>query len=203
VLRRHFMGERLARVWAARVVSDDERGLLLFIADGSPWQDLVTVDGRTPRQVPFREWVAAEKRLDLRTWQDSVLMWHGSGEPYSIWLFFDRGGAFRGWYANLELPGVRWRQGIDTVDWDLDVWVEPDRAWRWKDEHEFTERLAYGADYWVEDEAQVRAAGEDVVKRVEAGEFPFDGTWTEYRPDPGWTAPSSVLPAGWDSPRAW
>jgi hypothetical protein len=132
-------------------------------------------------------------------------MWHPRDEPYSLWLCFGLDRAFRGWYANLEVPVVVWRDaraaGMDTVDWDLDVWVPPDRSWRWKDEEEFVERLAYGPSYWVDDEATVRAAGERVVKLVEAGEFPFDGTWCDFRPEPSWPVPAD-LPPGWDRPRA-
>jgi hypothetical protein len=41
-----------------------------------------------------------------------------------------------------------------------------------------------------------------LVKLAEAGEFPFDGTMTDYRPDPTWPVPTD-MPAGWDRPRAW
>ena len=44
-----------------------------------------------------------------------------------------------------------------------------------------------------------RASGSS--KLVEAGDFPFDGTRTDFRPDPAWTVPTA-LPAGWDRPRA-
>lgn len=206
VVRRHFMHDTLSRVWTGRVVSDDERGLLLWIADGSPFLDLVTAGGRTSRQVPFPEWLAAPKRLDARPWRNDLLMWHGRDEAYSLWFFFGPGGAFQGWYANLEVPVVRWRDGAvagaDTVDWDLDVWVEPDRSWRWKDEEEFVERLAFGQRYWVDDEATVRAAGDRVVRLAEAAIFPFDGTWCDFRPDPAWPVVAK-LPTGWDRPRAW
>jgi len=201
-LRRHFIHDRLARVWVTRVVSDDDRGLLLWVPEGSPWLELLTADGRTLRQISFEGWLAAEKRLDRRAWQGSTLMWHPPGAPYSVWLFYVGDCAFEKWYVNLERVGVRWAGGIDTVDWDLDVEIAPDRTWRWKDEEEFVARLPHGRDYWVDDEDEVRAAGAEVVKLVEAGEFPFDGTWTDFRPDPSWQLPSD-FPAGWDGPRAW
>ena len=80
--------------------------------------------------------------------------------------------------------------------------MAPDRTWQWKDEDEFAARLREPADYWVDDEAAVRAEGERLVKLAEAGEFPFDGTMTDYRPDPTWSVPVD-MPAGWDRPRAW
>ena len=54
--------------------------------------------------------------------------------------------------------------------------------------------------YWVRDEAAVWAEGRRVIKIAEAGEFPFDGTWTDFRPDPSWPIPE--LPPGWDRPVA-
>jgi hypothetical protein len=38
-----------------------------------------------------------------------------------------------------------------------------------------------------------------VIKVIEAGEFPFDGTWTDFVPDPSWQTPTD-LPDGWDRP---
>jgi hypothetical protein len=87
------------------------------------------------------------------------------------------------------------------VDQDLDIVVAPDRNWRWKDEEEFAAHLAHPEVYWVPDPDAVRAEGERLVKLVEAGEFPFDGTGTDFRPDPGWAVPTG-MPAGWDRPRA-
>jgi hypothetical protein len=43
----------------------------------------------------------------------------------------------------------------------------------------------------------VWAEGRRMIARIEAGEFPFDGTWTDFRPDPAWGVPTE-LPSGWD-----
>ena len=37
-----------------------------------------------------------------------------------------------------------------------------------------------------------------MIKIAEAGEFPFDGTWTDFVPDPSWELPT--MPVGWDRP---
>jgi predicted RNA-binding protein associated with RNAse of E/G family len=117
-----------------------------------------------------------------------------------VWWFWDDDGQFECWYVNLEERAVRWDDGavsgVDVVDQDLDVVVAPDHSWRWKDEDEFAERLAFPEHYWVRDEAAVWAEGRRVIKIAEAGEFPFDGTWTDFVPDPSWRVPE--LPAGWD-----
>jgi Protein of unknown function (DUF402) len=207
VLRRHFQRDHLlSRVWVGHVAADDHNGLWLWIATGSPFRDVGAADGRTFREVPFREWPRTWKLLrDLR-WQGDALMLHPPDAEYSVWFFFAPDGTFRSWYVNLEKPSVRWDDGavagVDTVDYDLDLLVQPDRSWRWKDEDEFAAFLEHPDVYWVDDPDAVRESGERVVKLIEAGEFPFDGTGCAFQPHPQWTIPDA-LPAGWDRPRAW
>ncbi len=204
IVRRHFEHRRISRVWAGRVVSDDQRGLLIWIADGSAARDVGAADGRPFSEVPFAEWESTPKALDPAPWRGDALMFHPPGAGYSVWWFFDPGARFRCWYVNLERPAVRWADaglaGIDTTDHDIDIVVGPGRDWEWKDEELFTEFLKY-EHYWVEDEAAVRAAGAQAVALIEQAAFPFDGTWCDFVPDDRWTVPRD-LPPGWERPRA-
>ncbi|HEY0697882.1 MAG TPA: DUF402 domain-containing protein [Micromonospora sp.] len=204
IMHRNVRRGRIGWVRPARVVSDDERGLLVWIARDSVVAHEVSADGRGMRAMPFSEWIATTYRLDIGRWNGpSLLTFLPTGAAHSVWWFRDAEDRFANWYVNLEEPGVRWDDGdlagVDVVDQDLDVVVRPDLSWVWKDEEEFVERLAFPEHYWVPDEAAVRAEGERVVKLIEAGEFPFDGTWCDFVPDPTWTAPTE-LPAGWDRP---
>jgi hypothetical protein len=204
VLRRHFQGDLLSRAWVGRVVADDVHGLWIWVASGSAHRDLGAADGRHIRDIPtLAEWSRVPKAYDERPWLGDTLMLHPSDGEFSVWLFF--GPEFRRWYVNLELPTVRWRDasaaGVDTVDYDLDIVVDPDRAWRWKDEDEFAARLGERDLYWAAEESSVRAEGARLVKLVEAGEFPFDGTGTDFRPPADWAVPTA-MPDGWDRPRA-
>jgi hypothetical protein len=204
ILHRNVRRGRIGWVRPARVVSDDERGLLVWLARGSAVAHEVADDGRGMRAMPFTEWVTRTPKLEIDTWNGpGVLKFLPAHGNYSVWWFRDAEDRWKGWYVNLEEPGVRWDDGtiagVDIVDQDLDIVVAPDRTWRWKDEEEFAERLAIPAHYWVDDELAVRAEGQRVVKLIEAGEFPFDGTWCEYEPPPSWTPPL-VLPDGWDRP---
>lgn len=207
VYMRHFQRDAVAGIFPCRAARHDDEGLLLWAEQGSPSWYTITRDGRWMRQMPLTEWVAAPKVASKGSFAHSLLSWHPTGADYSI-RFFWHDGVFTAWYANLELPFQMWRHnglsGGDTVDWDLDIWIEPDRSWRWKDEDEFTERLAQPEHYWVDDEARVRAAGEEVVKLIEAGAFPFDGTWVDFQPDPAWEPlPHTDPPAWmWELPRA-
>jgi len=206
VLHRDTHHDEVAFVHPARVVSDDVRGLLLWVARGSAVAVEATVDGRSPREMPFAEWVAAPRRPRLTTWRGpGVLRFFPPGVDHSVWFFRDDDGAFKNYYVNLEERAVRWDDGdvagIDVTDQDLDIVATPDRAWEWKDEDEFAERLALPDHYWVRDEAAVWAEGRRVIKLIEAGDFPFDGAWTDFQPDPAWSTPTE-LPTGWDRPVA-
>jgi hypothetical protein len=207
VLHRHFQRDRLAWIRTMRVISDDERGLLLWIAPGSPVLSLRADDGRTIRSMPFAEWITRDRRLVPGSWEGpGVLKLIPPGAAHSVWWFWGDSGGFAGWYVNLEEPGVRWADGdfagIDIVDQDLDMWVEPDRSWMWKDEHELAERLRFPDHYWVPDPDGVRAEGERLIPLIERGQFPFDGTWCDFTPDADSLAPPT-LPVGWDRPRAY
>jgi len=204
VLYRNVSSGRLVSVRPCRVISDDDRGLLLWLARGSAVAVEAAVDGRGIRDMPFTEWVRLEYRLETRTWLGpGILKFIPPDADHSVWFFRDDTGAFTNWYVNLEERAIRWDDGavagVDVVDQDLDVVVAPDLSWQWKDEDEFAERLALPEHYWVADEAAVRAEGRRVIKVIEAGEFPFDGTWTDFRPDPSWPI-LTALPAGWDRP---
>lgn len=84
--------------------------------------------------------------------------------------------------------------------------VDADRSWRWKDEEEFAAKTGHPLYWTAAQAAQIRQDGEQLAKLAEAGVFPFDGTWCDWRPDPAWaTQPGGAVPqrtAGWDRPRA-
>jgi uncharacterized protein DUF402 len=204
ILHRDTHLGRIAFVHPARVVSDDERGLLVWLARGSTIAVERSADGRGPRDMPFTEWVTQRYELRLTSWQGpGVLRFFPAGADHSVWLFRTDEGVFKNYYVNLEESAVRWDDGdvagFDVIDQDLDIVATPDLAWSWKDEDEFAERLALAQHYWVPDEAAVWAEGRRVIKMIEAAEFPFDGTWTDFQPDPSWSPPTE-LPPGWDRP---
>jgi len=78
---------------------------------------------------------------------------------------------------------------FDTTDWALDIVVEPDGAWHWKDEDEFAEAIELGVFDMAAADA-VRAEGERVV-----AERPWPTGWEDWRPPREWTPLS--LPADW------
>jgi hypothetical protein len=205
ILHRNTRRGRLAFTRPVRVVADDERGLLVWLARGTTSMNEVAFDGRPTRGMPFTEWVTLGYRHQEGTWQGpGILLFFPPDADHSVWFFRTDQGAFTGWYVNLEERAVRWADGdlagVDVVDQDLDIVVAPDRSWQWKDEDELAERLAVPEHYWVADETAVWTEGRRVIKQIEAADFPFDGTWTTWQPpDPDWLNPPP-LPEGWDRP---
>jgi hypothetical protein len=194
LVRRHWRGGRLQRLYLVRVAADDEHGLRLWLPAGSPWWRLSGPDDDGDQ---------SRARLVRETWTGTdVLIWMPEQTPYSVWWQWDDG-RFAGWHVALEEPYVRWADrgcaGVDTADQVLDVAVRPDHSWRWQDEEEFLARTGHPLYWSVSQAAQIRATAERVVKLVDARRFPFDGTWCGFRPDASWTVPA--LPPGYDRPR--
>ena len=192
---------RIAAVESTRVVRDDDRGVLTWTAAGSQVMRRCTLSGELTRYMSIEQRTSIPTMLGPGEWRDTgVLVLTPPDVPHSIWWFFDRDGAFLGWYVNLETPAKRWFGGLDIRDQALDIWVEPDRSWEWKDEDEFAERIGH-PDYWTAEEAaQIRAEGEQLTALIEAGAHPFDGSLIDFRPDSAW-APTTLTPH-WDLPEA-
>jgi hypothetical protein len=207
ILYRDFRADgSLVLVIPQRVVVEDGRGLLTWRPIGTPGMRRRTVDGRDRREVPFGQRHMVEWRLAPVPWRGlHVLHLFRPGRAHSVWWMFNPDYSLNCWYVNLEAPPVWWAVGdlvgVDSFDHALDIVVQPDRRWQWKDEDEYLERIGHPA-YWTAAEAEaIRADGERVAADVEAGVFPFDGSWLDFRPDPAWLTPS--LPTvGWDRPRA-
>jgi uncharacterized protein DUF402 len=192
---RLFARDRLVCVRTGVLVAHDELGLRLWFSHGNPGLDMRTPDGLGIRDMPFPEWIGRETVLAPVEWHGpDVLRYVRPETAHSVWWFFRE--SFSGWYVNLEEPAVVWHDGelvgVDTTDYDLDIQGDQDGGWAWKDEHEFLERLAFPDAYWVPDEAAVRAEGERAIRALQAREFPFDGTWCDWAPDPAWHRPTAV-----------
>ncbi len=195
VLRRYRRAGRYTWIQPMWVVRDDEAGLLLWHPVGSDYARLVDAEGRTLHDVALSD--MREPRFAPLTWQryDTLVLMR-PGETHSVWWFFG-GGRFAGWYVNLEDPYERRDGGVDTTDLVLDVCVEPDGRWRWKDEEEFAALTGNPIYFDETGAARIRAEGERLIELAEAGRYPFDGTHVDFRPDPSWS--TLRLPPGWDT----
>jgi len=193
-----YFGSALTQVIPTRVVRQDADGLLLWVAGGTPLWRMARPDGQPLRDVPRESWPEA---MEPNEWFGrGVLQWLPTGTDHAVWWFWGDDGAFDSWYVNLERHVV-WPdgRGVDVVDQELDGVVTPDRRWTWKDEASFAAKTGHPAFWSAAEAAAVRAEGERVRAIAEAGASPFDGTWCDFRPDPGWSVPNRPE-TGWNHP---
>ena len=144
IVRRHLYPDgRVGSVLCGRVVSDDERGLALWIEAGSQAMRRVDTAGQPTRSLSLLTSLRMTTLLSLTTWQPfRTLMWMPRGAAHSVWWSWRPGDDFAGWYVNLERPVIRWAGGVDVYDQELDLLVYPDGRWSWKDEDAFAEYTA-------------------------------------------------------------
>lgn len=129
-------------------------------------------------------------------WDVSTLWLLREDEWHAVWVSYLDSGEHWGWYINLQEPFRRTKRGIQTMDLMLDILVERDRSWRWKDEDDFEMLLTRGLLNSITAE-RVRDEAGKVLQRVERSEPPFDGSWSHWRPDSTWSLPE--LPDSWAS----
>ncbi len=159
------------------MVEDSAETIALWIPPGAPAK--VPAGGL---RIPGDEWELEDR---APTMQQLCLARPGRG--HSIFLHWDGDWAFDHWYVNFERPLRRSPVGFDTFDEKLDLIVQPDGSYRWKDEDELEQAAAAG----LLDPVVVRAEAARVLR-----EWPFPTGWEDWRPDPGWPVPQ--LPDGWE-----
>jgi len=199
------------RLWSARpvtVVRDGGDLLALWCPRGTRWKTATTPPTR-PR-APTRaerfvanltlcDWVLGDFTWDVETlclvrsddWHAVRVAWRDNpDDPLG-----KARRTFWGWYVNLQEPLRRTAWGLQTMDLMLDVLVDLDLRWRWKDEDELQALLTHGLlDAAVAE--RVRSEAARVTRIVEDRDSPFGGEWSDWCPEPSWTLPE--LPDGWD-----
>ncbi len=205
VLYRYWRGSVTWHVHPMTVVEDGPDWTVLWLPPGTPVTRGVLADGSDFRSLPVAERFVAPRHAEVAPWEGTGILKVVARVPaaYSVWLFWDAVGGFRGWYGNLEQVQDRWTRGahriVDTSDHALDVWCPPDRNPVWKDEDEFAVTTGMPAYWDAAEAAAIRAQGEALMAMARRGDPPFDHRWTGFRPDPSWPAPD--LPADWAVPR--
>lgn len=178
--REAWRGREYIRI-PVRVVEDAPQGLVFYVCDGTPYA------------FPAGGWPFG----DAHPWAgngrfrgEGVLVLHAAGAAHTIWHFWGgRERRFAGWYVNMQEPLRRDLDAFLTQDHELDLWVEPDGTWRWKDERELEEWIPRGR-FTREEVAAIRAEGERVL-----AEWPFPTGFEGWTPDPAWGVPE--LPPRW------
>lgn len=177
------------------VVQDTDELLAVWLAADTRCVKPRLADGTEIHHEPLSTRYTKPRALAQCRWLGTgVLKLARPADPWSVWLFWDRGWRFRNWYVNLEEPRVRWSGGVDSEDHFLDIAVYPDRSWEWKDEDEFAQAQRAGL-MPPRQAARVRSAGRSAVRAITAWTAPFRDGWEDWRPDPNWPVPE--LPVDW------
>jgi hypothetical protein len=176
-----------------RVVRDDERGLVAWLAADTETLASAPGDGLAVRDRPLAERFSGERVPTLATWRGGgILRIAPTDRPWSVWVFWEDDGSLAGHYVNLELTHRRCGSESNTRDLVLDLWLEPSGELWLKDADELEAAVGSGLyDAAMADE--VRAIGDLArVDLVDARAWPLDEEWTTWRPPADWATP--VLP---------
>jgi len=185
---------RIEMCWPCRVVEDNDDSLTLFIAAGTKFK-------AEPKRTAAQKRAAPNPpvpRCEF-VWRSDTLRMMFPGRSHSVWLFWenhDGRRTFSKYFVNLEEPFRRTGIGFDTQDHTLDVVVQPDRAWVWRDEAELENHVRAG--FFTSDLAQaVRSEAARAIDEIARGVHPCLNGWSAWTPDPLWTVPD--IAPGWET----
>ena len=183
VLVRSIYNGNVRSCFPHRLVGEEDGRFLLYLQPGNHTK---ATGHDTDHLV---RWAAGDPLRD-HVWQVHHLLWLvRPGDAHMLGLFWNEEWDFVGWYVNLQAPNEVNGRYFDSCDWALDVWVEPDGSWEWKDEDDFAQAQELGILDAVA-AAAVRAEGERVI-----AEKPWPTGWEDWRPPPEWKP--LPLPEDW------
>jgi hypothetical protein len=186
VLLRSIFGGRVRWTFAHRFVGEHADGRTgLYCGPGNEGRLMKRALGKGY----LEPWVRGDPPQEWTWTSTNVLRFMRPGEAHTIEIFWDESWSHLGWYVNLQAPLVVNGTRFDTTDWALDVVVDPDGAWRWKDEDDFAQAVDLGV-FDDDAAAAVRAEGERVI-----AEQPWPTGWEVWRPPPEWEP--LPLPEDW------
>jgi Protein of unknown function (DUF402) len=186
VLVRSVYRGRVRFAFPHRFVATEGDHALLYLAVGTRgvWM------GRDRDGRYLERWIGADEP-HAHVWSHHHFLWLARPEEtHMLGVKWDESWRFLGWYVHLQSPISRTPLGFDTCDLALDIEVDPDGSWRWKDEDDFAELQELGA-LDPATAAAVREEGERVIAAK-----PWPTGWEDWRPDQRWGPPQ--LPDGWD-----
>ena len=199
ILQRDLWGGNLVTARPVTVVEDRANRLVLYTHPNAPYRSNASRD---------RYAMPVVERIDL--WYERIhepLEARVSGSYHflsitppnswhSAWLVWDLKWQVRWWFVNLQSPIRRTSRGIVVLDHALDIQVEPDLTWTWKDRDEYDELVRRG---WFtnEEQASILAEAQRMANVVSEKGSPFSDGWENWRPNPAWAVPT--LPDDWDA----
>jgi len=180
------------RLWSAvphRVVRSDDETLVSWVPTGAVavWssnRDLPPAAGLSREERKLLALQTCEVHPVERPEAPDKLFFHRRDRWSRVNLGWDpRTGSFNGWYVNFERPPAADDDGITSMDLVIDIWVDPDRSWRWKDRDDFDRAISDGI-HPPEVRPMIEAEATRVIAEIDRASGPFAPEWADFHADP-------------------
>lgn len=188
------------RLWHAQtviVVKDTLEELAVALLPGT---ECVAPEGYLDgKDSTKRRWNCKDRDWKLKNyaWRANRLLILLEPDKYYSTMHFWHGDTndFLCYYINFQLPFQRSHGGIDTLDLDLDLIIRPDFSFEWKDEDDYQKAIDNDVitPEWTQ---EIEKAKTEVLNKLEKRQYPYNGYWLNWMPDPDWSPPR--LPENWD-----
>lgn len=163
-LYREIVDRVILDVKPVTVVEDTDDQLLLWLPLGTPSKRPVLLDHvpGTPRR-----WTDSNWELQDSTWQWAELLIVIHPDQYrATWVRWSENRDFLGWCVNMQSRLARTPLGFDFRDHQMDLTVEPDRWYQWKDQAELDICVEDGRLQPQEAES-IREEGDRAIEEIE------------------------------------
>jgi len=199
IVRRDFWFGRLLGAWPARVLQDDGVTTTTVLWPGvegfapATWVAWLQSGDLAARARTLTDLAARSWHVAPWTWQTNIYLRQVvAGRWFSVTACFNAADhRFKGWYVDLESPPLRRSFGFDVRDLFLDLVVNVNGSFHWKDEDEYAQAVELGL-LSTADCAGVAAAREEILALARSRQL-LRGGWENWRLDPSWRVPT--LPA--------
>ena len=195
-----WRGIRNNLVWHVQptiVVKDSPEELVLTLLPGTECAAEETYSLGNKNGKRWWDFKQNDWKLAKYIWRTNrLLLLFEPNKYYSIILFWEHASdKFLYYYINFQVPFQRGDYSADTLDLELDLIINPDFSTEWKDKDDYQKAIDHGliSTEWMQ---CIQSAQPEVLDKLEARQYPFDGTWLDWTPDPNWAAPK--LPKDWD-----
>ena len=195
-----WRGIRNNLVWHVQptiVVKDSPEELVLTLLPGTECAAEETYSLGKKNGKRWWDFKQNDWKLAKYIWRTNrLLLLFEPNKCYSTILFWEHASdKFLYYYINFQVPFQRGDYSADTLDLELDLIINPDFSTEWKDKDDYQKAIDHGliSTEWMQ---SIQSAQPEILDKLEARQYPFDGTWLDWTPDPNWAAPK--LPKDWD-----
>jgi hypothetical protein len=201
VALRGLVNQQVWHVQSTRVVWDTPEEIALLLVPGAecaaPSGYIHKKHGDNSYWDRWQEFLGDSWSLEKYLWRNNRFLILLEPLKYyaSIYIWDHASNVFKGYYINFQLPFKRCHCGFDTYDLELDIVINPDFQWYWKDVDDYQRGLQIGAicTEWV---SGVEQARKEILDRLAGRLYPLNGRWLSWQPEKEWTPPQ--LPRGWE-----